>query len=59
MFSGGRQRVGLTRANTAITAARVEECRTVEDSFVKYFCSSPSFGWILHLPLIHFIKENK
>ena len=44
MFSGSRQRLGLTRANTAITVARVDTLdRAGKHSFVKYFCSSPSF----------------
>ena len=51
MLFGSRQRLYLTKANTAITPAR--EDTDGKQSFVKYFCSTPSFGLlgagVLHL----------
>ena len=51
MLFGSRQRLYLTKANTAITLAR--EDTDGKQSFVKYFCSTPSFGLldarVLHL----------
>ena len=48
MLFGSRQRLYLTKANTAITLAR--EDTDGKQSFVKYFCSTPSF-----VPLLYYI----
>ena len=47
MLFGSRQRLYLTKANTAITLAR--EDTDGKQSFVKYFCSSPSFVLLYHI----------
>lgn len=46
MLFGSRQRLYLTKANTAITLAR--EDTDGKQSFVKYFCSTPSFVLLLY-----------